>query len=73
MPRVSYPPLNELGRRMLARRKILERTQEIVCARAKMRQGFYCSIELGHTTNPRLDTLRKIAAGLDCTVGDLVD
>ncbi len=47
-------------------------TQQGLAFRAGVSIALVVALEQGKRNNPRLDTLRKLAAGLGCSVGDLV-
>ncbi len=47
-------------------------TQQELAARSGLSMALIFALEQGKRDNPRLDTLRKLAAGLGCTVGELV-
>lgn len=53
-----------LGEAIRFVRNYLELTQEQVCARANLTQGFYSSIENGNVA-PSIDALQRIAAAFD--------
>ena len=46
-------------------------TQQELATRAGLSMALVMALEQGRRDNPRLDTLRKLAAGLGCTVGQL--
>jgi transcriptional regulator with XRE-family HTH domain len=47
-------------------------TQQQLADRAGLSIALVLGLEQGKRDNPRLDTLRKLARGLGCTVGELV-
>jgi len=47
-------------------------TQQELAARSGLSMAQIMALEQGKRDNPRLDTLRKLAVGLGCTVGELV-
>jgi transcriptional regulator with XRE-family HTH domain len=47
-------------------------TQQQLADRAGLSIALVLGLEQGKRDNPRLDTLRKLAAGLGCTVAELV-
>jgi transcriptional regulator with XRE-family HTH domain len=47
-------------------------TQQELATRAGLSIALVVALEQGRRDNPRLDTLRKLAGGLGCTVGELV-
>lgn len=47
-------------------------TQQDLANRSGLSMAQIMAMEQGKRDNPRLDTLRKLAAGLGCTVGELV-
>jgi transcriptional regulator with XRE-family HTH domain len=47
-------------------------TQQELATNAGLSIALIVALEQGRRDNPRLDTLRKLAAGLGCTVGELV-
>jgi len=47
-------------------------TQQELATRSGLSIALIIALEQGKRDNPRLDTLRKLAAGLGCTVGELV-
>jgi transcriptional regulator with XRE-family HTH domain len=47
-------------------------TQQELANRSGLSMAQIMALEQGKRANPRLDTLRKLAAGLGCTVGELV-
>jgi transcriptional regulator with XRE-family HTH domain len=47
-------------------------TQQELANRAGLSIALVVGLEQGKRNNPRLDTLRKLAAGLGCTVAELV-
>jgi transcriptional regulator with XRE-family HTH domain len=47
-------------------------TQQELASRSGLSMAQVMAMEQGKRNNPRLDTLRKLAAGLGCTVGQLV-
>jgi transcriptional regulator with XRE-family HTH domain len=48
-------------------------TQQELATRAEVSIALILGLEQGKQDNPRLTTLRKLAAALGCTVGRLVD
>jgi transcriptional regulator with XRE-family HTH domain len=48
-------------------------TQQQLAQEAGISMASVLGMEQGRNCNPRLDTLRKLAAALGCTVGKLVD
>jgi transcriptional regulator with XRE-family HTH domain len=48
-------------------------TQQQLAERSGLSIASLMALEQGRNPNPRLDTLRKLAAALGCTVGKLVD
>lgn len=54
-------------------RKSRNLTQETVAERAGMRPGRVSLIESGTLTNPELNTIKRLAHALDCTVGEVID
>jgi transcriptional regulator with XRE-family HTH domain len=48
-------------------------TQQQLAERSGLSIASLMALEQGRSDNPRLDTLRKLAAALNCTVGKLVD
>jgi transcriptional regulator with XRE-family HTH domain len=47
-------------------------TQQELATRAGLSIAQIVAMEQGKRSNPRLDTLRKLATGLGCTVGELI-
>ena len=47
-------------------------TQQELATRAGLSMAIVISLEQGRRTNPRLDTLRKLAKALGCTAGQLI-
>ena len=47
-------------------------TQQALAVNAGLSIAQIVAMEQGSRTNPRLDTLRKLAAGLRCTVAELI-
>jgi transcriptional regulator with XRE-family HTH domain len=47
-------------------------TQQELATRSGLSMAQVMAMEQGKRDNPRLDTLRKLARGLGCTVGELV-
>jgi transcriptional regulator with XRE-family HTH domain len=47
-------------------------TQQELAGRSGISIASLMAMEQGRSDNPRLDTLRKLAAGLGCTVAELV-
>ena len=54
------------------RRERLRLTQEDAAARAGIHQPHWARLEAGHVQSPRLDTLQRVAAALECEVGELL-
>jgi transcriptional regulator with XRE-family HTH domain len=48
-------------------------TQQQLAERSGISIASLMALEQGRNPNPRLDTLRKLAAALGCTVGRMVD
>jgi transcriptional regulator with XRE-family HTH domain len=65
----SRPP--SLASRVRAIRERQELSQEAVAARAGLRQTDISRIERGIRANIGLDTARKLARGLGCTLAEL--
>ncbi|HEY2303254.1 MAG TPA: helix-turn-helix transcriptional regulator [Acidimicrobiales bacterium] len=62
----------QIGDRVRTIRQENGQTQEALARAADVSNGTIIRVELGRNI-PRLDTLRKIAAGLDVPIGDLLE
>ena len=63
-------PLNHDSIRL--RRERLRLTQEAAADRAGIHQPHWARLEAGRVQSPRLDTLQRLAAALECEVGELL-
>ncbi len=48
-------------------------TQIELAKRSKVSQAFIAQLETSEQTNPRLETLRRLAKALRCTIAQLVE
>jgi len=48
-------------------------TQMALAERAKVSQAFVVQLETGRETNPKLDTVKRLAKALKCKISELVD
>lgn len=62
----------DIGKRIKHWRKEKSMTQDALAKKADIPYTTLAKIEAGLVMNPRMDTLIKIAAGLEITVNDLV-
>jgi transcriptional regulator with XRE-family HTH domain len=62
-----------LAARIRDRREQLGLTQAAAAARASMGQPDWSRLEAGRRADLPLSTLRRLAAALECSVGELVD
>ena len=66
-------PLKTLAMKLKEIREIRGLTQVALSKKAKMKQPYLARLESGAETNPTLDTLRRLAKVLKCTVAELVE
>jgi putative transcriptional regulator len=62
-----------LAARLKLKRQAKELSRVQVAERMGVSKPYYADLEHGRRPNPSLETLRKVAAALGCTVGELVD
>lgn len=48
-------------------------TQSVLAKKTKVSQAYIAQLESGVEDNPKLDTLRRLAKALKCTVAELVE
>jgi transcriptional regulator with XRE-family HTH domain len=48
-------------------------TQSVLAKKTKVSQAYIAQLESGVEDNPKLDTLRRLARALKCTVAELVE
>lgn len=61
------------ARSLVERRRARGLSQEGLARRAGLATVTVAKLEEGRTPDPKASTLAKLAAGLDCKVGDLVE
>ncbi|BDH56588.1 helix-turn-helix domain-containing protein [Tsukamurella sp. PLM1] len=71
-PTPPTPAVVEFGRRLRARREELGLSQEAAAAKAGVHWSYYARAERGQRSS-RIDSILKLAHGLDTTPGALMD